>query len=276
MVDEGSTRILAPLEDSLEEGEVHVEEESEEDAADLKHATDVKSPSADQVERHRVSHFPYRSWCKQCVMGRGVGRPHATSTTESSVPIVGMDCFYITREGVRRRDEMAKELGDAGEEAIAQARASGEVLKCLLVRCLQSKNLFAHVVPQKGDDEDHYCAKLAVADVEWLGHTRIILKTDNERAIVALKHRVAKILKEWKSMDNVQVEAPAAYESQSNGGIEVGIKIVRGLFRTLKLCLESRLGKYVSTDHALVPWLLQHTCTLLNAKSRGPDGLTSW
>ena len=166
------------------------------DAADLKHATDVKPPSADQVERHRVSHFPYRSWCKQCVMGRGVGRPHATSTTESSVPIVGMDSFYITREGVRRRDEMAKELGDAGEEAITQARASGEVLECLLVRCRQSKNQFAHVVPQKGDDEDHYCAKLAVADVEWLGHTRIILKTDNERAIVALKHRVAKHLNE--------------------------------------------------------------------------------
>ena len=155
MVDEGSTRILAPLEDSLEEGEVHVEEESEEDAADLKHATDVKSPSADQVERHRVSHFPYRSWCKQCVMGRGVGRPHATSTTESSVPIVGMDYFYITREGVRRRDEMAKELGDAGEEAITQARASGEVLKCLLVRCLQRRCVSAHVVPQKSDDEDH-------------------------------------------------------------------------------------------------------------------------
>jgi len=164
-----------------------------------------------------------------------------------------MDYFYITREGVRRRDEMAKELGDAGEEAIAQARASGEVLKCLLVRCLQSKNLFAHVVPQKGDDEDHYCAKLAVADVEWLGHTRIILKTDNERAIVALKHRVAKHLKEWKSMGNVQTESPAAYGFQSNGGIEVRMKIVRGLFRTLELCHGQRLGKYISTGHALMP-----------------------
>ena len=131
-------------------------------------------------------------------------------------------------------------------------------------------------MPQKGDDEDHYCAKLAAADIEWLGHTKIIIKTDNERAIVALKDRVAKHLKELKSMENVQIESPAAYESQSNGGIEVGIKIVRGLFRTLKLCLEQRLGKYISTDHALVPWLLQHTCILLNAKARGPDGLTCW
>ena len=87
--------MLAPLEDPLEEGEVHVREELEEDTPDLKHATDVSSPTADQVERHRVSHLPYRSWCKQCVMGRGVGRPHTTSATESSIPIVGMDYFFI-------------------------------------------------------------------------------------------------------------------------------------------------------------------------------------
>ena len=98
-----------PLEDSLEEGVVHVQEESE-DSPDLKHATNVSSLSADQVDKHRVSHLPYRSWCKQCVMGRVVGHPHATSTKESSVPIVGMGCFYITKEGVRRRDELAKEM----------------------------------------------------------------------------------------------------------------------------------------------------------------------
>ena len=125
------------------------------------------------------------------------------------MPIVGMDYFYIAKKGVRRRDELAKEMAhragegpspvegaDPGEDAISQARTKGEVLKCLLVRCLQSKNVFAHVVPQKGDDEDHYCAKLAVADIEWLGHTEVIIKTDNGRAIVALKHRVAKTLKE--------------------------------------------------------------------------------
>ena len=146
----------------------------------------------------------------------------------------------------------------------------------MIVRCLQSKNALAHVTPQKGDDEDHYCAKLGVADIEWLGHTKVIIKTDNERASVALKYRVVKTLREWKAMDNVQTESPAAYESQSNGGIEVGIKIVRGMFRTLKLCLEAMLGKHISANHALIPWLLQHTCTILNAKSRGSDGLTCW
>ena len=88
--------MLAPLEDTLEEGEVHVREELEEDTPDLKHATDVPNPTADQVEKHNVTHLPYRSWCKQCVMGRGVGRPHSNSSSESSIPIVGMDYFFIT------------------------------------------------------------------------------------------------------------------------------------------------------------------------------------
>ena len=83
MVDTDSDCILAPIEDALEEGEVNVEAESEEDAPELRHATDVTSPSKEQVEKHRVCHYPYRSWCKQCVMGRGVGHPHATSTQES-------------------------------------------------------------------------------------------------------------------------------------------------------------------------------------------------
>ena len=105
-----------------------------------------------------MTHYPFRAWCKQCVMGRGVGRGHTKSASESSVPIVGMDYFYITKEGVRRREEISKELSGEGEEAITQARAKGEVLKCLLARCLKSKNVFGHIVPQKGDDEDHYCA----------------------------------------------------------------------------------------------------------------------
>ena len=74
----------------------------------------------------------------------------------------------------------------------------------------------------------------------------------------------------------MQTESPTAYEPQSNGGTEVGVKIVRGLLRALKSCLEQRLGKYVPVDHALMPWLLEHTCILLDAESGGHDGLASW
>ena len=66
------------------------------------------------------------------------------------------------------------------------------------MRCFKSKNTFTHVVLQKGDDEDHYCAKLVASDVEWLGHTSVIFKSDNEKAIVSVKERTARILSEYK------------------------------------------------------------------------------
>ena len=136
--EEGNELVLAPVEDGLEEGEIVVEDESEEEAPDLKHATDIASPSKEQIEKHRVCHYPYRSWCKWCIMGRGIGRPHTTSAQKSTMPIVGMDYFYITKEGVRRRVELAKELvhqvgegpcpmkgPDPGEDAINHARTKG-------------------------------------------------------------------------------------------------------------------------------------------------------
>jgi hypothetical protein len=52
--------------------------------------------------------------------------------------------------------------------------------------------------------------------------------------------------------------------------------LIRGLFRTLKLCLESHLGKYIPVNHTILPWLLEHTAFLLKVRSRGSDGLTPW
>ena len=96
-------------------------------------------------------------------------------------------------------------------------------MKCFLARCMSSKSVFAHVLPQKGDDEDHFCAKLAVEDIKWMGH----ITTDNERAIVSLKTRVARLHREFKGFQNVQTESPPEHDSQSNGGVEIGVRLVK-------------------------------------------------
>ena len=255
-------RLLAPLEDSLAEGEVQIDDAQDEDVAPARHSASPYQPSAEEVERHRVDHNPFRSWCKQCVEGRGLGSPHIAISEQSIVPIVGMDYFYITAEGLKGRDEFAFDFSEEGEGKITEARRRGEITKCLLVRCFSSENIFAHAVPQKGDDEDGYCAGLVVSDVVWLGHTRLILKSDNESAILALRRRVARLLKLAEHMENVQEESPPAYDSQSNGGIEIGVRIIRGMFRTLKLCLEARLNKYLPVNHPITAWLLEHTSML--------------
>ena len=51
----------------------------------------------------------------------------------STVPIVGLDYFFITKEGVQRREEVALELGEEGEEEnIAAAWRAGIITKCFL------------------------------------------------------------------------------------------------------------------------------------------------
>ena len=77
-------------------------------------------------------------------------------------------------------------------------------------------------------------------------------------------------------METITAEHSAAYDSQGNGGTEVGIKILRGQFRTLKLCLESRLGFVIPVEHPIVPWNLEHAALLHAACVRGEDGVTPW
>ena len=91
----------------------------------------------------------------------------------------------------------------------------------------------------KGADKDNYSAGLVSAAVLWLGHLEVILKGDNEPALQALVGRCLEVLRVKaggeNGITNISKEDPAPYDSQGNGGTEVGVMILRGLFRTLKL-----------------------------------------
>ena len=65
---------------------------------------------------------------------------------------------------------------------------------------------------------------------------------DNKRAVVSLKNRVARLLREFEGFQNVQTESSPEHDPQSNGGVEIGVRLVRGFFKTFKLCLEGRIG----------------------------------
>ena len=58
-----------------------------------------------------------------------------------------------------------------------------------------TKCLFAHVVPQKGMDPQNYAVERLKRDIFWLGHSKIILKTDNEHAIIAVLRNTLKALR---------------------------------------------------------------------------------
>ena len=126
-----------------------VRDEEGEDVEPLRLARNPKLPSAEDVEAHDRVHIPIRDWCKWCNLGRGRGIPHRHAGG-SSIPIVGVDYFLITSEGVKKRKELAFAENSSGDSLLDSARARGEIIKCLLVRCVGSKNIFAHYAPVKG------------------------------------------------------------------------------------------------------------------------------
>ena len=207
-------------------------------------------PNAAEVEDHRISHLPFRSWCKECVLGKALGEQRGTSSASKSGPsriaVVGVDYFYMTHDNLFRRDEMLRDYprNEEGERAIERARNEGSMVKCLIVRCNATKLVFAHVVPVKGVDEDGHICELVASDIQWIGHSRLIIKADNEPALQTVVVDTMRRLRiKAEDMETLSKEQPERYESQSKGLIEAGVRNVRAQFRTLKACLECRIGK---------------------------------
>ena len=174
------------------------------------------------------------------------------------------------------RKELVDEypLSDEGDAALQTDRSERKVMKCLIARCHESKAVFAHAIPVKGDDEDHYVADLIASDVSFMGHTKLVIKTDNEPALRALASASlekirCQIGQEDSTVERISTEQSAEYESASNGGTECGIRAVRGLFRTVKLCTEKRIGQEVPATHPIAAWLLEHVCLIPNATMVG-------
>jgi len=103
----------------------------------LRFAPSPQRPSAADVEEHRVTHIPCRSWCRECVEGKALGeqRGHAKDACESLVAVVGVDYFFTTAKGVHhKKAEAMKELDVVDDEAFTAARLEGKVVKNIIVR----------------------------------------------------------------------------------------------------------------------------------------------
>ena len=136
-----------------------------------------------------------------------------------------------------------------------------------------SKTHRSHVLIKKGIEP--YAVKTLVNDLREIGHDKFIFKTDQEPAILALKHAIAKELTAGQGdVKRVMMEESPVGESQSNGLIEAAVKTIEGMFRTLKCHIQSKLKQEISADHPIWPWLTEHVAMLHNRYKIGADGKT--
>ena len=129
--------------------------------------------------------------------------------------------------------------------------------------------IFARVVPNKGVQS--YAVKHLAVDIGLLGYPELVLKSDGEPAIVALKEAV-----KAERPERIVLESSPVKESKSNGTVESAIQRVQGQIRAIKDCLEGRIGERIGGDSPLVPWLVMHAARTLNRFHVGQDGKTAY
>ena len=208
-------------------------------------------PSASDVERHCLTHLPYRPWCPICVKAKGKEDAHFRGAGKGEdedgdgLPIVSMDY---------------QELNEESEKPQKIIVAKDEV----------TGNLIAHYVLCKGITDEWVIRKL-VKDLEEIGRRDAIVKTDGEPAITAVQSRLQN-LREGRTVPR----NPPAYNPQSNGPCEKAVQDVAGQLRILKLALEARLGIKIDENLPIMQWALEHAVFVLNKYNVGDDGMVSF
>ena len=108
-------------------------------------------------------------------------------------------------------------------------------------------------MPSKGVTHP-YPVRALMAYLDFMEYKRVILKSDQETGIVALK-----------------------CEGKSNGEVERAVQSVQGLARTLKDFLEQQSGTTLESRSPLLAWLIEHCSNLplLFQKGEPHDGHTT-
>jgi hypothetical protein len=68
--------------DEMVEGTVGEKITAEKDEERVRQITDPRKPTQREVERHSLTHLPYRNWCYVCVAGRGRDLDHRKDVRE--------------------------------------------------------------------------------------------------------------------------------------------------------------------------------------------------
>ena len=237
-------------------------EEPEEEGRLPRRAVSPTDPSEMEVEDHRLTgHAVFRSWCPHCVRGRGRDDRHLEGPQEDAVPVLSWDYCYLCSRG-SPGDEAAAE-----EEAAEQARSSPALVRW----DRRSKGFSAYVLPAKGVDFEgaEPVVNLLAKEVDALGYRRVCFRSDNEPALLALLRAV-----QQRVTCEVVLETSSEGDPRTNGAAEMGVRLLKGLVRTLKDALETRLGKALPDSHGLITWLVRYASAVYCRYTVGRDGST--
>jgi len=140
----------------------------------------------------------------------------------------------------------------------------------LVVRELKTGMMQGMIVGKKGVG-DSWVEQRIANFMNGFGYKKVILRSDNENSIVALRRKIANLVSA-----QVLQEDSIQGESQTNGLAEVGVKILEGMIRTLKIAVETRIGEQLESSSVLLAWLAEHAAVVYNRCAVMADGRSPW
>ena len=102
-------------------------------------------------------------------------------------------------------------------------------------------------------------------------NNELILKSDGEPAIVAVRERLSKY-----HGGKITPEQPPKGESASNGTVEEAGKTIRSLAKVFKDMIESKIGEEITSDCVLMSWLIRWVAMMHSRFKIGIDGKTGY
>ena len=188
-------------------------EVGQEEGRDVRSKRPPQALSEQEWRAHRVSHYPYRSWCPDCVAGRGVASAHRRRHEDDHSPLAAEFHF---------------------DDCLLRNRAAKECATTLVGVDKRTQGALAHVVPEKGSRFDGVATQLE-RDVRRFGyHGRLVVESDCENAVGGVTQELARKRHESPTV----IEKSVPYDSNTNGRPENAVRWVEAQVRALKVAFE--------------------------------------
>ena len=208
--------------------------------------TAEKPENEEEIKRHQLTHTPYAAWCEACVQGKGRAERHETDTgrlQDRELPSLSFDFAYTGRscESVEVDSTTAK-------------------LTTLIFH--DSHSGAVHCVPVFAKNQRKHMVMEAVRFLQFLGHSDICLRCDQEPAILAVQNLLQRT---WQRMGHrAVIENSKLLDHASNSWVEKAVDNVRNMSSVLLHELSKRLNYEIPVGHPLFSWAFIHACWIRN------------
>ena len=173
-----------------------------------------------------------------------------------------MEYAFLSEKDLFKQSELSK-------------KEQKHAVRVIVVYCNGLRSPFMHVVPSKATSMDKSAAERVVEDIVYLGHTRVILQSDNEPALLLLVGDALKGLC-IQQLDSAAAEGSVPHDPQTAGAAEVSVRNLKCQVRAMHLTLGRLLGKHVPVIHLLIAWLVEHSAFVRLPGVVGRDGRAAY